>query len=315
MADGALAVDLAGVSKRYKGARGGVLALDDISLQVARGAVFGLLGPNGAGKSTLVKIMMTIVRPTAARGTVLGFEVGDKRALERVGYLPEHHRFPRHLTGRQTLDFFASLSGVERATRRRRAEELLELVGMRDAADRKMGTYSKGMMQRVGLAQALVNNPELVVLDEPTDGVDVQGRRDVRDVLLRLKGEGKTIFLNSHLLSELEQLCDRVAILVKGKVVKQGVIGELTLDRQRFEIEIAGDAAGAALGIGERGVVAGGVSVTVSKGVIKAATTDAAAIQPMIDQLRAGGHVIRRVQWVKPSLEELFIETVEGKRG
>jgi ABC-2 type transport system ATP-binding protein len=285
------------------------LALDGISLAVKRGAVFGLLGPNGAGKSTLVKIMMTIVRATAASGTVLGRAVGDKGALARAGYLPEHHRFPKYLTGRQTLEFFGSLAGVDRETRRRRASELLEVVGMTEAGDRKMGTYSKGMMQRVGLAQALVNDPELVVLDEPTDGVDVQGRRDVRDVLLRLRSEGRTIFLNSHLLSELEQVCDRVAILVKGKVVKQGVIGELTLDRQRYEIEVGSEAeARAGVSVGKLD----GVELSVSGGVIRAGTTDAGAIQPLIDRLRKGGCVVRRVQLVKPSLEDLFLEVVEG---
>ena len=222
-----------------RGRGGGVQGVDDVTLQVNRGGVFGLLGPNGAGKSTLVKIMMTIVRPTAGAGRCWGTRSAIRLRSGRVGYLPEHHRLPRYLTGRQSLEFFAAVSGVDRETRRRRAGELLEVVGMKDAGDRKVGTYSKGMMQRVGLAQSLVNDPELVVLDEPTDGVDVQGRRDVRDVLLRLKGEGKTIFLNSHLLSELELMCDRVAILVKGKVVKQGVISDLTMDRQRFEIEVS----------------------------------------------------------------------------
>src|SRR5271155_3782830 len=179
------AIDLSHVTKIY---RRRVHALQDISLSVNRGEVFGLLGPNGAGKSTLIKIMMTVVRPTNAEGTILGHDVGHKPTLARVGYLPEHHRFPRYLTGRQTLEFFAALSGVDRPTRKRRSAELVEAVGMTAWADRKVADYSKGMMQRIGLAQALVNDPDLVLLDEPTDGVDPVGRRDIRDVLTRMRG-------------------------------------------------------------------------------------------------------------------------------
>src|SRR6185503_4870394 len=190
-------------------------------MRVHRGEIFGLLGPNGAGKSTLVKIMMTVIRPTHAEGTMLDHPIGHKPTLARVGYLPEHHRFPRYLTGRQTLEFFAALANVDARTRHKRAAELLETVGMSEWANKKVSQYSKGMMQRVGLAQALMNDPELVVLDEPTDGVDPVGRRDIRDVLLRLRDQGKTVFLNSHLLSELEMICDRVAILVQGSVAMQ----------------------------------------------------------------------------------------------
>ncbi len=315
---GEWAIDLHGVNKRYGGGARSVQALTNVTLQVNRGSVFGLLGPNGAGKSTLVKIMMTIVRPTTAQGTVLGKPVGDKWTLSRMGYLPEHHRFPRYLTGRQTLEFFAALSGVDREKRKKRTTELLELVGMKEWGDRKVSMYSKGMMQRVGLAQALVHDPDLVVLDEPTDGVDVQGRRDVRDVLLKLRDEGKTIFLNSHLLSELELVCDRIAILNKGFVVKQGAISDLTSDRQRFEIEVEGVMEGAAGimarvmgGMMEGGKIAG-VPSEMAGSVLRMMTPDARAVQPVIDALRAAGCVIRRVQPVRPSLEEFFIETVEG---
>src|SRR5688572_3396400 len=233
--DGGLAIDLAHVEKVYKGK---VYALRGVNIQVHRGEVFGLLGPNGAGKSTLVKIMMTVVRPTRCDGLLLGRAVGHKSTLARVGYLPENHRFPRYLTGRETLDFFGALAKVPRAARRKRTDALLETVGMRDWADRRVSTYSKGMMQRVGLAQALASDPDLVVLDEPTDGVDPVGRRDIRDVLARLREQGKTVFVNSHLLSELEVICDRVAILVKGLVAKQGTLDELTVAKQRYEVEV-----------------------------------------------------------------------------
>ncbi|MCK6476890.1 MAG: ABC transporter ATP-binding protein [Phycisphaerales bacterium] len=205
------AIDLSHVSKTY-GRK--VRALRDIAMHVARGEIFGLLGPNGAGKSTLVKILMTVIRPSRADGTMLGGRIGDKSVLRRVGYLPEHHRFPEYLTGRQVIEFYGAMAEVPRRERRRRSVELLELVGMKEWGDTKVKGYSKGMRQRVGIAQALVNDPELVVLDEPTDGVDPVGRRDIRAILSRLREQGRTVFLNSHLLSELEMVCDRVAILV-----------------------------------------------------------------------------------------------------
>jgi ABC-2 type transport system ATP-binding protein len=229
-----LAIDLRHVAKTY---RGKVMALRGIDMQVHRGEVFGLLGPNGAGKSTLVKIMMTVIRPTRADGTVLGKPVGHKPTLARVGYLPENHRFPRYLTGRQTLHFFGALAGMPRAARHRRSAELLDVVGMAEWADRPVGTYSKGMMQRVGLAQALANDPDLVLLDEPTDGVDPMGRKEIRDVLSAVRAQGKTVFINSHMLSELEMICDRVAILLGGMVVKQGTMDDLAAAKQRYEVE------------------------------------------------------------------------------
>jgi ABC-2 type transport system ATP-binding protein len=233
-----LVIDLRDVAKTY-GRR--VQALRGVQLQVAAGEIFGLLGPNGAGKSTLVKIMMTVVRPTRAEGTLLGRPLGHKPTLARVGYLPEHHRMPPHLTGRQNLEFFAALARVDRKTRKRRAAEMLELVRLGRWADARLRTYSKGMQQRLALAQALMNDPDLVVLDEPTDGLDPVGRKETRDALEQLRCQGKTVFLNSHLLGEVERLCNRVAILVDGKVVRQGTVNELTAASTRYVIEIADD--------------------------------------------------------------------------
>src|SRR3954468_8261966 len=234
-----LALDLTHVAKTYKGRRGGVQALRGIAMQVHKGEIFGLLGPNGAGKSTLVKILMTVIKPSKCEGTMLGQRVGHKETLARIGYLPDHHRFPDSLTGAQVLDFYAALAKVPRADRRRRSGELLELVGMTDWGKTKVKSYSKGMRQRIGLAQALMNDPELVLLDEPTDGVDPVGRRDIRNLLAELKARGKTVFLNSHLLSELEMVCDRVAILVQGVVSSQGTLDELTEQDQCYIIELA----------------------------------------------------------------------------
>jgi ABC-2 type transport system ATP-binding protein len=338
-----LAIDLADVAKTY---RGKVHALRGISMQVNRGEVFGLLGPNGAGKSTLVKILMTVIRPTRCRGMMLGDPVGTKPTLRRVGYLPEHHRFADYLTGAQILDFYGAMAGVPRRERRARAGELLDLVGMTAWADKRVRGYSKGMRQRIGVAQALINDPDLVLLDEPTDGVDPVGRRDIRNILLHIKERGKTVFLNSHLLSELEMVSDRVAIIVRGVVASQGTIDELTRDRQRYEIELASEAhdqpaaafhaalpgvfAAPALNgstipspfappalpgvparrVSAEGRLATGERVELDHAVLRIATTDAARVQPVIDALRARGAVIRAVRPVRPSLEDLFMQAV-----
>ena len=330
MANPALALELKHIDKQY-GRK--VHALKDISLNVSRGEVFGLLGPNGAGKSTLVKILMTVVRPTRAEGFVLGEPVATKHALRRVGYLPENHRFPKYLTGRQTLDFFASLSGAPRDWRRKRIPELLEIVGMSAWADSKIGTYSKGMMQRVGIAQALAADPELVVLDEPTDGVDPVGRRDIRDLLVRLKAEGKTVFINSHLLSELEMVCDRVAIMVAGRVTRYGTVAELAVNRRLYEIEVEsklGSQPFSVLGFvpnqptvppplnGKtftKGTLPDGKLAEISGNTIRIFEPDSVHLQWMIDKLRASGQTIRRMQPIQPTLEELFMEAVQEVTG
>ena len=239
------AVDVRGVVKHYKGGlvgsllgRTGVKALQGVDLTVYRGEVFGLLGPNGAGKSTLVKILLGLVRPTRLDGTLLGGRVGKRALMSRVGYLPEQHRFPPYLTGRQVVEFFSALSGFDKTLRRKRTGELLDRVGMTHAADRRVNTYSKGMRQRVGLAQALAGSPDLIILDEPTDGVDPLARRDIRDVLTEARDAGTAVMVNSHLLGELELLCDRVAILVNGKVARQGTLDELALGSEWYELDL-----------------------------------------------------------------------------
>jgi ABC-2 type transport system ATP-binding protein len=323
-----LAIDLRNVEKTY-GRR--VYALRGIEMRVQRGEVFGLLGPNGAGKSTLVKIMMTVVKPTRAEGSLLGRPIGEKRTLADVGYLPENHRFPRYLTGRQTLEFFGAMAGLPRVRRRAKAAQLLDTVGMSQWADRRIGLYSKGMMQRVGLAQAMMNDPKLIVLDEPTDGVDPVGRREIRDVLGALRSQGVTVFINSHLLSELELICDRVAILLGGVVAKQGTLDELAAARQRYEIEFApeadatdlADRVARALGADFALVSAaspilaanlpGDIWIQLEGPILRLGTTDAAAIQKPLDQLRRAGLTIRRLQMMRPTLEDLFIEAVNDQ--
>ncbi|HET6250630.1 MAG TPA: ATP-binding cassette domain-containing protein [Tepidisphaeraceae bacterium] len=361
-----LAIDLTHVAKIY---RGKVHALQGINMQVRKGEIFGLLGPNGAGKSTLVKIMMTVVRPTQAQGNILGQPIGNKPTLAKVGYLPENHRFPRYLTARQTLEFFGAMCKVERGTAKRRADELLETVRMTDWADHKISTFSKGMLQRIGLAQSLMGDPDLVLLDEPTDGVDPVGRREILDAMGRLRDSGKTVFINSHALSELESICDRVAILVKGQVASQGTIDELTIARQRYEIEVAwtdpaavrqkvlaglpnagwkpamtslpppqmrqppplpaGAPVGAvpatplnyvrppialSPGLSQRAIDKGslpdGKWVELDGPVLRVGTTEPADMQPILDMLRGQGLIVRRMQPMRVSLEDLFIEAV-----
>ena len=226
-------INMTGMRKVYPGK---VEALRGVALEVPRGCVFGLLGPNGAGKSTMVKILTTIIRPTECAGTMLGMPVGHKPTLGRIGYLPEHVRFPTYLTGAQVLDYVGGLAGVSRAAVRDRSSRLLAQVEMSDWAGRKVSSYSKGMKQRIGIAQALVNDPELVFLDEPTDGVDPGGRIRIRKIIEGLREEGRTVFVNSHLLSEIEQVADRIAILSKGSIVREGRIGELMADRREYRI-------------------------------------------------------------------------------
>lgn len=320
-----LAIDLRAVSKTYGGALSGrrVHALRGIDMRVGKGEVFGLLGPNGAGKSTLVKILMTVIRATACQGHMLGTPIGHKPTLRHVGYLPEHHKFPDYLTGWQVLDYFGALADVPRAVRTRRAGELLDLVGIARWKDHKVRSYSKGMRQRLGVANALINDPALVLLDEPTDGVDPVGRRDIRNILVEAKSRGKTVFINSHLLSELELVCDRVAILVQGRVSSQGTIKELTQDQQRYEIELdlrPGESAGDALSgvmIGPCPIMESDIGkpsllerIEVRGQTLHIPTGDAGAVQPFIDALRAKGTVIRAVRPVRPSLEDLFMQAV-----
>jgi len=302
---GPLAIDIVDVTKMYAGR---VHALQGVSMQVGRGELFGLLGPNGAGKSTLVKIMTTIVRPTTATGTILGAPIGHRPTLARVGYLPEHHRFPQYLTGRQCVEFFGAMSLMRRADRKRRAAEMLEVVGMRSWGDRRVGTYSKGMQQRTGLAAALVNDPQLVILDEPTDGVDPVGRREIRDLLVRMRDDGRTVFLNSHLLSEVELVCDRVAIMLKGKVERQGSLYELTHESRRWKITVEGPMPAWVAEFGAATVDRGRTSVEFK-------TEDLARVQSCIDRLRAEGLVIVGITETRESLEDLFMRLVRDVDG
>lgn len=218
------------LSKIYKSGilkKNRIPALVETTLNVDQGEIFGLLGPNGAGKTTFVKILLSVVHPTSGQAELFGKPPTDITVRQRCGYLPENHRYPGFLTATETLMLFGRLSGVRDRILRDKASSLLALVGLTDWANQKSQKFSKGMLQRLGLAQALINDPEILFLDEPTDGVDPIGRKEMRDLFLKLRTNGITIFLNSHLLSEVEMISDKVAILNKGTVVKAGSLEEI----------------------------------------------------------------------------------------
>ena len=212
------------------------VAVDSLTLQVQRGQVFGFLGPNGAGKTTTIKMMNGLVRPTSGRMSILGKPLGDLEARRRIGFLPEHFRFHEWLRAEEFLDFHASLYGLSRSERRRRIPDALRLVGLEERARSRLRTFSKGMLQRIGIAQAVIADPLLVFLDEPTSALDPLGRRDVRDIIQTLQGRGVTVFLNSHLLGEVERVCDRVAIITEGKVAALGPLQELLVKEHVLDV-------------------------------------------------------------------------------
>jgi ABC-2 type transport system ATP-binding protein len=217
-----------------------VVAVKDLNLRIEPGEVYGLLGPNGSGKSTTLKIILGLVSPTRGRTEIFGRDSRLVESREAVGFLPENPYFYKFLTGAETLLFFGRLCGMTGATLKSRVNELLDLVGLNKARDRRLGTYSKGMLQRIGLAQALIHDPRLVVLDEPTAGVDPAGSREIRDLIMDLKRRGITVLLSSHLLAQAQEICDRIGILADGVLVREGRLQELIAIENQTELVIAG---------------------------------------------------------------------------
>ena len=235
------AIELRGLVKDFSvGLRGMKLrAVDDLSLRVPAGQVFGLLGPNGSGKSTTIKIILGLLEPTAGGCRVFGVPSAQVEARVDVGYLPESPYFYRHLSGRELVRFYARICGLGGAKLAPRVAEVIDWVGLTEAADRLVGTYSKGMLQRIGLAQALVHDPRLVILDEPTSGVDPVGAAAISELILQLKAQGKTVLITSHLLTQIEDICDRVAILDRGRLILEGAVCDLVggAERQALIVE------------------------------------------------------------------------------
>jgi len=232
-----------GLTKVYKDfwGRQKVHALVGLDLVLEKGEIFGLLGPNGSGKSTTIQLLLGLIFPTAGRARVLGLPPGSSAVNQRIGYLPEESYLHRFLTGEETIDFYGRLFGLPRPRRRARTDELLELVGLdRRARARRLREYSKGMSRRIGLAQALVNDPELLLLDEPTTGLDPIGTREMKDLILRLRDEGKTVLLSSHLLADVRDVCDRIGILARGELRELGRVRDLLTVRDVFQVRAKG---------------------------------------------------------------------------
>ena len=298
----ATAIEVSGLSKRYRT----VAALDGIDFSVGYGELFGLLGPNGAGKTTTVKILLDLTRATAGEAKLAGLSAGNPESRRRVGYLPEGHKIPNYLTARQTLEIFGCMSGVDDATIKRRTGELLEKLNIAKWIDMRVKKFSKGMTQRLGLATALIHSPNVLLLDEPTDGVDPVGRREIRDFLREEAKNGTAVLLNSHLLSEIELTCDRVAVLRSGKVVAEGKVEELTRKSEKYKLVASpiDDALIAAFR-------ASGAGVERVNGHLELSVQDTQHLNAIVDQLRSRGALLTEVAPVRSTLEDVFVDLVK----
>src|SRR5882672_9328039 len=281
-----------------------VRALDGLSLGVEHGQIFGFLGANGAGKTTTLKLLMRLIFPTAGNARILGHDIADIAMHARIGYLPENPYFYDYLTAREFLNYCGELFGQDSSTRKRRTEELLARVNLEKKGwDRQLRKFSKGMLQRVGLAQALVNDPEIVFLDEPMSGLDPVGRREVRDLIAALRSEGKTVFMCSHILSDIEVLCDSVAILKGGSVARSGSLEELRAQATNAIEIVATGADAAAL----KQALSINVEVTSTPSGLHIQVTNERDVDDVIAALRQLNGKLVSVQPVRQSLEDLFM--------
>jgi len=231
------AIESRALTKHYS--RGSVKALTDFDLDLEKGMIFSLLGPNGAGKTTFIKLLLSIIKPTSGQGYILGSSIKDPAARKRTGYLSENHRLPGYLNAEQFLYYYGRMSGVPVSDLKKKIPDLLKKVKLEDRKQLKLRKYSKGMLQRLGTAHALINDPDIIFLDEPTDGIDPIGRIEIREVLLELKEQGKTIFINSHLLSEVERLSDQIAILKDGKMIKKGRTSDFLQSTGKYRLTVS----------------------------------------------------------------------------
>lgn len=289
-----------------------VRALDDLTLKVEGGQIFGFLGGNGAGKTTTIKILMSLIFPTTGRARILGEDIANVRMRSRIGYCPENPYFYDYLKASELMDYFGELFGLDAAKRRRKTEELLTKVGLEEKAwNRQLRKFSKGMLQRVGLAQALINEPEIVFLDEPMSGLDPIGRREIRELIAGLREQGTTVFMSTHILSDIEALCDNVAILRQGKLAATGKLDDLLHEageRQSFEINVKGVSAEELKPAIEK--IAGAEVFPKASGA-NVQVLDEADIDLILQITRNKGGRLVSVQPVKQSLEELFVKETE----
>ncbi|HKR01759.1 MAG TPA: ABC transporter ATP-binding protein [Pyrinomonadaceae bacterium] len=292
-----------------------VRALYGLSLRVEGGEIFGFLGANGAGKTTTLKLLMRLIYPTGGRARILGRDISDVQMHARIGYLPENPYFYDYLTARELLNYCAELFGYGSLERKRRTEELLSRVRLDEKSwNKQLRKYSKGMLQRVGLAQALVNDPEIVFLDEPMSGLDPIGRREVRDLIAGLRAKGTTVFMCSHILSDIEVLCDRVAILNRGRLAETGRLEELREragDGHRIEITVAGTDAEK---LSQVLPALDGVQITPTAGGARIEVADERDVDAALAALRSVGGRLVSVQPVRQSLEELFVREMTDER-
>lgn len=295
-----IAIDAEHLRKEY----GAKVAVADLMLQVRRGEVFGFLGPNGAGKTTSIKMLLGLVAPTAGSAKVLDAPLGDVRARAKIGFLPEHFRFQDWLTGRDFLRFHGKLYGIPAAQLRAEIDAMLERVDLSDAGDRKLREYSKGMLQRIGLAQALLNQPDLIFLDEPTSGLDPLGRLLVRDLIVQLKARGTAIFLNSHLLSEVEVTCDRVAFVKRGVVVRQMALAEHS---EAVEVSLRLGSISADI---VHGLTQFGADVRAVNDSVRMRVTNEARLPELTRWLVGQGVDVYHLGADRKSLEALFLEVM-----
>jgi ABC-2 type transport system ATP-binding protein len=305
-----IAIQTSSLSKIYSSGKKKINALNELILNVPAGTIFGLLGPNGAGKTTLIKILLGITYPTYGSAQILDTDISDYSIKSKVGYLPENHKYPPYLNAVEVLSFFGKLSGVDGINLNKRIDELLELVKLTERKKSKVKTYSKGMMQRLGLAQALINDPELIFLDEPTDGVDPIGRKEIRDVLIELKNKSKTIFLNSHLLSEVELITDRVGILNKGKLLREGSVKELTERKEEYKLRLGNDLFDVTkFSTNETFIIKN------SDGTYSVKVDNSDSLNKLIDKIRNESILIKEIILQKSTLEEMFISIINEAEG
>jgi ABC-2 type transport system ATP-binding protein len=281
-----------------------VAALKNVSLSVEPGTIFGLLGANGAGKTTLIKIALTIARADAGRVQLLGQSLGDRSILKRIGYLPENPRFPSHLTASQVLRLYGSLSGADTKRVHANSMKWLERLGLIEVRDRRVSKFSKGMNERLAFAQALVHEPDLIFLDEPTDGLDPLGRKEVRQICRELADAGKTVFINSHILAEIELICDRIALMKAGEVIEQGTVAALTSSQGGYEVLVP-----AADGLGEW-MEEKRIAFSTTDGYLHVQAQDRASANAVIDALRQKNIEIESVNARRRTLESVFIDRI-----
>jgi len=287
-----------------------VLALDHLSIEVNKGETFGLLGPNGSGKTTTLKLLLDFISPSEGKGWVLGKQLGNIEAKNRIGYLSEVSYLYSYLTAWELLDFCGSLFGIASIERKRRINKILDLVGLTEKEHIRLSSYSKGMLQRAGLAQTLINDPDLLLLDEPTSGLDPIGQREMRDVFLKLREQGKTLFLCSHQLSEAELICDRIGILHKGRLNKIGKLDDLLTMKHAVKISVRGidkKTHNKLDKITEVSIVEKGTD----KGMFEISLNEH-LVNTVVDILRSSNSQILSIMPIKRSLEEIFVEAVEN---